>query len=216
MGLDGKPWAAARAQLAAAASPARACRARRRAVFIVAFLSGVEVSTIPFMNHRFQCRCAAVRGEVGQPQRGVRAVCDCTDFQACADFPAAPAGCGHRPMATQRSARSALLRRQHGALAGRPAARPERGGAVLRQQPGAARGARSRRRCWSTWPQWTSASTPSSGRPGSLAGRWCPLHDGAIPGHAHSFNNDTPPRYDAAAAKQAWERTISFLTASLA
>ena len=30
------------------------------------------------------------------------------------------------------------------------------------------------------------------------------------PGTQHGFNNDTTPRYDAAAAKQAWERTIAF------
>ena len=31
------------------------------------------------------------------------------------------------------------------------------------------------------------------------------------PGTQHGFNNDTTPRYDAAAAKVAWERTIAFL-----
>lgn len=30
------------------------------------------------------------------------------------------------------------------------------------------------------------------------------------PGTQHGFHNDTTPRYDAAAAKQAWERTIAF------
>jgi carboxymethylenebutenolidase len=30
------------------------------------------------------------------------------------------------------------------------------------------------------------------------------------PGTQHGFNNDTTPRYDAAAAKLAWERTIAF------
>jgi len=30
------------------------------------------------------------------------------------------------------------------------------------------------------------------------------------PGVQHGFNNDTTPRYDAAAAKQAWDRTIGF------
>ncbi|HEY8048258.1 MAG TPA: dienelactone hydrolase family protein [Ramlibacter sp.] len=29
------------------------------------------------------------------------------------------------------------------------------------------------------------------------------------------FNNDTTPRYDAAAAKLAWDRTIAFFKASL-
>jgi carboxymethylenebutenolidase len=30
------------------------------------------------------------------------------------------------------------------------------------------------------------------------------------PGTQHGFNNDTTPRYDAAAAKQAWDRTVAF------
>jgi carboxymethylenebutenolidase len=33
------------------------------------------------------------------------------------------------------------------------------------------------------------------------------------PGTQHGFNNNTTPRYDAAAAKLAWERTIAFLNA---
>ena len=35
------------------------------------------------------------------------------------------------------------------------------------------------------------------------------------PGTQHGFNNDTTPRYDAAAAKLAWERTIAFFNAQL-
>lgn len=35
------------------------------------------------------------------------------------------------------------------------------------------------------------------------------------PGTYHGFNNDTTPRYDAAAAKLAWERTVAFLKANL-
>lgn len=31
------------------------------------------------------------------------------------------------------------------------------------------------------------------------------------PGTQHGFNNDTTPRYDAAAAKLAWERTLAHL-----
>lgn len=34
-------------------------------------------------------------------------------------------------------------------------------------------------------------------------------------GTYHGFNNDTTPRYDAAAAKLAWERTVAFLKANL-
>ena len=35
------------------------------------------------------------------------------------------------------------------------------------------------------------------------------------PGTQHGFNNDTTPRYDAAAARTAWERTMSFFKARL-
>jgi carboxymethylenebutenolidase len=35
------------------------------------------------------------------------------------------------------------------------------------------------------------------------------------PGTQHGFNNDTTPRYDAAAARLAWERTIAFLKTDL-
>jgi carboxymethylenebutenolidase len=31
------------------------------------------------------------------------------------------------------------------------------------------------------------------------------------PGTEHGFNNDTTPRYDAAAATLAWTRTVAFL-----
>ena len=36
------------------------------------------------------------------------------------------------------------------------------------------------------------------------------------PGTQHGFNNDTTPRYDAAAAKLAWQRTVEFLKKNLA
>lgn len=36
------------------------------------------------------------------------------------------------------------------------------------------------------------------------------------PGTQHGFNNDTTPRYDAAAAKQAWDRTVGFFKRQLA
>jgi len=35
------------------------------------------------------------------------------------------------------------------------------------------------------------------------------------PGTQHGFNNDTTPRYDAAAAKLAWERTVAFFNKNL-
>jgi carboxymethylenebutenolidase len=36
------------------------------------------------------------------------------------------------------------------------------------------------------------------------------------PGTQHGFNNDTTPRYDAAAATLAWERTLAFFKRHLA
>jgi len=36
------------------------------------------------------------------------------------------------------------------------------------------------------------------------------------PGVEHGFNNDTTPRYDEAAAKLAWSRTMAFFKAKLA
>lgn len=35
------------------------------------------------------------------------------------------------------------------------------------------------------------------------------------PGVNHGFHNDTTPRYDDAAAKLAWQRTVDFFNASL-
>jgi len=35
------------------------------------------------------------------------------------------------------------------------------------------------------------------------------------PGTEHGFNNDTTPRYDEAAAKLAWQRTLAFFNANL-
>ncbi|RZI98954.1 MAG: dienelactone hydrolase family protein, partial [Rubrivivax sp.] len=35
-------------------------------------------------------------------------------------------------------------------------------------------------------------------------------------GTQHGFNNDTTPRYDAAAAQQSWDRTVAFFKANLA
>ena len=36
------------------------------------------------------------------------------------------------------------------------------------------------------------------------------------PGTLHGFHNDTTPRYDAAAAKLAWQRTLALFKATLA
>ena len=35
------------------------------------------------------------------------------------------------------------------------------------------------------------------------------------PGTQHGFNNDTTPRYDEAAAKLAWQRTVDFFNQNL-
>ncbi len=35
------------------------------------------------------------------------------------------------------------------------------------------------------------------------------------PGTEHGFNNDTTPRYNEAAAKLAWERTVEFFNKKL-
>lgn len=36
------------------------------------------------MNHRFQCQCGTLKGEVSSPERGMRAVCYCGDCQTYA------------------------------------------------------------------------------------------------------------------------------------
>jgi len=55
------------------------------------------------------------------------------------------------------------------------------------------------------WPAYEAAL--------KLAGAKYEAH--IYPGVQHGFNNDTTPRYDEAAAKLAWERTISFFNAHL-
>lgn len=56
------------------------------------------------------------------------------------------------------------------------------------------------KRLASTWPEYDKELT-AAGVP----------HEGYIyPGANHGFHNDTTPRYDAAAARLAWERTIAF------
>ncbi len=37
----------------------------------------------------------------------------------------------------------------------------------------------------------------------------------SYPGTQHGFHNDTTPRYDEAAAKLSWERTLAFFKAHL-
>ena len=56
-----------------------------------------------------------------------------------------------------------------------------------------------------TWPPYDAALTAAHVR-----------HEAFVyPGVEHGFNNDTTPRYDAAAAKLAWQRTVDFFHAKL-
>ncbi len=56
------------------------------------------------------------------------------------------------------------------------------------------------------WPAYEAAL--------KAAGARFEMHQ--YPGTQHGFNNDTTPRYDAAAARLAWERTTAFLKRHLA
>ena len=56
------------------------------------------------------------------------------------------------------------------------------------------------------WPAYEAAL--------KAAGARVEVHQ--YPGTQHGFNNDTTPRYDAAAARLAWERTVSFFKRNLA
>ena len=56
------------------------------------------------------------------------------------------------------------------------------------------------------WPAYQAAL--------QAAGVRAEMHQ--YPGTQHGFNNDTTPRYDAAAAKLAWERTLAFFKQHLA
>ncbi|WP_326541226.1 dienelactone hydrolase family protein [Pseudorhodoferax sp.] len=55
------------------------------------------------------------------------------------------------------------------------------------------------------WPGYEAAL--------KAAGARYSVHE--YPGTQHGFNNDTTPRYDAAAAQQAWSRTVTFFKAQL-
>ena len=56
------------------------------------------------------------------------------------------------------------------------------------------------------WPEYEAAL--------KAAGARFTVHH--YPGTQHGFNNDTTPRYDAAAAKLAWDRTVAFFRRNLA
>jgi carboxymethylenebutenolidase len=56
-----------------------------------------------------------------------------------------------------------------------------------------------------SWPDYEAA----------LKAAHVPYERYLYPGTQHGFNNDTTPRFDAAAAKLAWERTLAHLNAHL-
>ena len=56
-----------------------------------------------------------------------------------------------------------------------------------------------------TWPAYEAAL--------KAAGKRYEMH--RYPGTQHGFNNDTTPRFDAAAAGQAWQRTLAFFNSNL-
>jgi carboxymethylenebutenolidase len=55
------------------------------------------------------------------------------------------------------------------------------------------------------WPPYEEAL--------KAAGATMTVHD--YPGTQHGFNNDTTPRFDSAAAAQAWERSLAFFAKTL-
>ncbi len=70
---------------------------------------------------------------------------------------------------------------------------------------------RSRRRCW---PLWRARHAHHRGWPAFDAALTANhvTHEGYIyEGANHGFHNDTTPRYDEAAAKLAWQRTLDWL-----
>jgi carboxymethylenebutenolidase len=75
---------------------------------------------------------------------------------------------------------------------------------------------RSRRRCWCIWPvdERINAAWPAYEAALKAAGvNYTDAYQYA--GTQHGFNNDTTPRYDATAAKLAWERTVAFFNRQL-
>ncbi len=56
-----------------------------------------------------------------------------------------------------------------------------------------------------TWPAYEAAL--------KAAGK--PYEAHRYPGTQQGFNNDTTPRFDAGAARQAWQRTIAFFDRTL-
>ena len=92
------------------------------------------------------------------------------------------------------------------------------GGAVLRQPAGRRRTCRrSRRRCCIHYAENDERINAGlAGVRGGAEGRaTCRYTVHMYPGTQHGFNNDTTPRYDEAAAKLAWQRTIEFFNKHL-
>ena len=110
-----------------------------------------------------------------------------------------------------------LLRRRHGQLPGHARARPRgrrRRSTAARRTSRTCR--RSRRalliqsaevdeRINASWPAYEAALKAANVR----------YERYLYPGTQHGFNNDTTPRFDAAAAKLAWERTVALFNANL-
>ena len=69
---------------------------------------------------------------------------------------------------------------------------------------------RSRRRCCSTTPRSTRASTGWPAYEEALKANHVTYTVHMYEGANHGFHNDTTPRYDEAAAKLAWQRTLDF------
>jgi carboxymethylenebutenolidase len=77
-------------------------------------------------------------------------------------------------------------------------------------QPSAEDAAKIKAPCWRTMASSTRASRRMAGHDTALTAAKVP-HEGYIyPGANHGFHNDTTPRYDEAAAKLAWQRTLGW------
>ena len=150
-------------------------------------------------------------GRGGVPQGGRRRRCSRTSSPSAGWLKA------HARLHRQVRRRRLLLRRRHLESARRADARSRRRGAVLRP-PGRApkTSRRSRRRCCSTTPATTrreqGLAGVRSGAQGEQQGR-SPRY--IYEGTQHGFHNDTTPRYDEAAAKLAWQRTLDFFNKHL-
>ena len=119
----------------------------------------------------------------------------------------------HRPFRRRR----VLFRRRDLEHAGSADAGPRRGRSVLRRRAGRGRCAedqggrarsprRARSRAWlQAWPAYEAALKANNIR-----------HEGYVyPKANHGFHNDTTPRYDEAAAKLAWQRTLGWFNKHL-